>query len=325
MSSSAARTDWKIYVAGHRGMAGGAILRRLNAGGYRNVVTRTRDELDLTDLAATRAFLAEERPDYIFVAAAKVGGILANATWPADFIRENLAIELNLVEAAHRAGVQRLMFLGSSCIYPRAAPQPIKESALLTGPLEPTNQPYALAKIAGIEMCNAYHRQYGVDFRAVMPTNLYGPHDNFDLLNSHVLPALLRKFHEGKLTGAERVAVWGSGQPRREFLHVDDLATACLFVQDLAPEQWAALPHPYVNVGCGVDVSIGEVAQEIRDVVGFRGELEFDRSKPDGAPRKLLDVSLLKSLGWSASIPLRRGLEETYAWFLQHVAGISAL
>jgi len=315
----------RIFVAGHRGMVGSALVRALHQRGGAELLLRTRDQLDLTDQAQVRAFFATERIDQVYIASARVGGILANDTYRADFIYQNLAIECNLIHEAWRTGVGRLLFLGSSCIYPRAAPQPIKESALLTGPLEPTNQPYALAKIAGIEMCNAYHRQYGVDFRAVMPTNLYGPHDNFDLLNSHVLPALLRKFHEGKLTGAERVAVWGSGQPRREFLHVDDLATACLFVQDLAPEQWAALPHPYVNVGCGVDVSIGEVAQEIRDVVGFRGELEFDRSKPDGAPRKLLDVSLLKSLGWSASIPLRRGLEETYAWFLQHVAGISAL
>jgi len=314
----------RIFVAGHRGMVGSALVRALRQRGGAELLLRTRDQLDLTDQAQVHAFFAAERIDQVYIASARVGGILANDTYRADFIYQNLAIECNLIHEAWRSGVGRLLFLGSSCIYPRAAPQPIKESALLTGPLEPTNQPYALAKIAGIEMCNAYHRQYGVDFRAVMPTNLYGPHDNFDLLNSHVLPALLRKFHEGKLTGAERVAVWGSGQPRREFLHVDDLAAACLFVQDLAPEQWAALPYPYVNVGCGVDVSIGEVAQEIRDVVGFRGELEFDRTKPDGAPRKLLDVSLLKSLGWSASIPLRRGLEETYTWFLQHVAGVSA-
>ncbi len=310
----------KVFVAGHRGMVGSALVRALQRCGDVELLLRTREQLDLTDQAQVRAFFADERIDQVYIAAARVGGILANDTYRADFIYQNLTIECNLIHEASRAGVGRLLFLGSSCIYPRDAPQPMRESALLTGPLESTNQPYALAKIAGIEMCDAYRRQYGVDFRAVMPTNLFGPHDNFDLLSSHVLPALMRKFHEGTRRDAARVTVWGTGQPRREFLHVDDLAEACLFVMDLGPEKWAAIPYSYVNVGCGSDISIAEVAREISDIVGFQGKVEFDETKPDGAPRKLLDVSLLKSLGWSARIPLRRGLEETYAWFLRNVA-----
>jgi GDP-L-fucose synthase len=314
----------RIFVAGHRGMVGSALVRALQQRGGAELLLRTREELDLTDQAQVRAFFATERIDQVYLAAARVGGILANDTYRADFIYQNLAIETHLIHQAHLARVEKLLFLGSSCIYPRTAAQPMSEAALLTGPLEPTNQPYALAKIAGIEMCDAYRRQHGADFRAVMPTNLYGPQDNFDLQASHVLPALLRKFHEGKRSGAPQVTVWGSGTPRREFLHVDDLAAACLFVMDLPRERWNALPQPWLNVGCGSDISIAEAAREIREVVGYQGGLEFDRGKPDGAPRKLLDVSRLSALGWSASIPLRRGLEETYAWFLRNEAAASA-
>lgn len=309
----------RIFVAGHRGMVGSALVRALAKRGA-ELVLRTREELDLTDQAQVRAFFATQKIDQVYLAAARVGGILANDRYRAEFIYQNLAIETHLIHEAYRAGVQRLLFLGSSCIYPRAAPQPMSEAVLLTGPLEPTNQPYALAKIAGIEMCDAYRRQHGADFRAVMPTNLYGPQDNFDLNGSHVLPALLRKFHEGKRNSAPSVTVWGSGTPRREFLHVDDLAAACLFVMDLGRERWNALPQPWLNVGCGEDLSIAELAQRVREVVGYQGTLEFDRSKPDGTPRKLLDVSRLSALGWSAAIPLRRGLEETYAWFLANEA-----
>lgn len=301
----------RIYVAGHRGMVGSAIVRRLREEGFERIVTRARTELDLTDARAVDAFFAEERPEYVFLAAAKVGGILANATCPAGFIRENLAIELNVIEAAHRHGVKKLLFLGSSCIYPRHAPQPIKEEYLLTGALEPTNQPYAIAKIAGIELCRSYRRQYGADFISVMPTNLYGPNDDFDPRTSHVLPALIRRFHEAKERGDEAVVVWGSGRPRREFLHVDDLADACVFLM----ERYSA--EEPINVGVGKDMSIASLAELVREVVGYEGEIRFDPSKPDGTPRKLLDVGRLHSMGWRARIPLREGIERTYRWYLE--------
>lgn len=301
----------RIYVAGHRGMVGSAIVRRLREEGFERIVTRARTGLDLTDARAVDAFFAEERPEYVFLAAAKVGGILANATCPAGFIRENLAIELNVIEAAHRHGVKKLLFLGSSCIYPRHAPQPIKEEYLLTGALEPTNQPYAIAKIAGIELCRSYRRQYGADFISVMPTNLYGPNDDFDPRTSHVLPALIRRFHEAKERGDEAVVVWGSGRPRREFLHVDDLADACVFLM----ERYSA--EEPINVGVGKDMSIASLAELVREVVGYEGEIRFDPSKPDGTPRKLLDVGRLHSMGWRARIPLREGIERTYRWYLE--------
>jgi GDP-L-fucose synthase len=308
------KRDSRIYVAGHGGLVGSALVRRLAAGGYTNLVTRTRAELDLEDGAAVARFFEAERPEHVFLAAAKVGGILANSTYPGDFIRANLAIQLNVIEAARRTGVEKLLFLGSSCIYPRLAPQPIKEEYLLTGPLEPTNEAYAIAKIAGIKLCEAYNRQHGTRFVSVMPTNLYGPGDNFDLQGSHVLPALLRKFHEAKESGAPSVSVWGSGTPRREFLHADDMADACVHLVQRgdAPD--------LVNVGVGEDVTIAEVAGIVRDVVGYDGEIDFDRSKPDGTPRKLLDVSVLTGLGWRARIGLREGLASTYAWFRSHVA-----
>jgi nucleoside-diphosphate-sugar epimerase len=300
-------------------MVGAAILRQLKQQG-RDVITRTHSELDLTDQAATRAFMQAARPDVVILAAARVGGIWANATYPASFIHENIAIEANVIHEAYRAGVQRLLFLGSSCIYPRLSPQPIPESALLTGPLEPTNEPYAIAKIAGIKLCESYNIQYGTDYRSVMPTNLYGPGDNFHPLNSHVLPALLWRFHEAVRQGQEQVTVWGSGEPRREFLHVDDMAEACLFVLDTAREDHEAHTEPmasHVNVGTGSDVSIAELAHLIADVTGFTGRIAFDRSKPDGTPRKLLDVSRLARLGWRARRELHSGLAETYRWFLR--------
>jgi len=300
----------KTYIAGHRGLVGAAILRRLQGEGFEDVITRTRAELDLTDARAVEGFFAAERPKYVFLAAAKVGGILANATYPADFLRENLAIELNVIEAAYRYGTKKLLFLGSSCIYPKFAPQPMKEEHLLTGELEPTNEPYAIAKIAGIKLCQAYREQYGVDFISAMPTNLYGPNDNFDPRNSHVLPALLRRFHEAKERGEPEVVVWGTGRPRREFLHVDDLADACLFLMDNYSGR-----EP-VNVGVGEDVSIRELAELVREVVGYEGRISFDVTKPDGTPRKLLDVSKMRGLGWEAEIPLREGVEQTYRWFV---------
>ena len=311
----------RIFVAGHRGMVGGAILRRLRARGGDEPIVRTRAELDLTDQAAVEAFFQAERPEVVILAAAKVGGIHANDTYPADFIYENLMIQANVIHAAFRAGVMRLMQLGSSCIYPRAAPQPMAEDALLTGPLEPTNEPYAIAKIAGIKLCESYNRQHGTDYRSVMPTNLYGPGDNFHPTNSHVLPALIRRIHEAKETGAERVTIWGSGTPRREFLHVDDMAAAALHVLDLPREDYAAATRPmlsHVNVGTGEDVSIAELAALVAEVVGYAGRLEFDRTKPDGAPRKLMDVTTLDRLGWRATIPLREGVAGTYRWFLDH-------
>lgn len=299
----------RTYVAGHRGLVGSAILRRLEAEGFENLLTRTRSELDLSDPRMVDAFFAAERPEYVFLAAAKVGGILANMTFPADFLRENLAIELNVIEAARRHGAKKLLFLGSSCIYPKFAPQPMKEEHLLTGELEPTNEPYAIAKIAGIKLCEAYRRQHGKDFISAMPTNLYGPGDNFDLKNSHVLPALIRKFHEAKERGESEVVVWGTGRPRREFLHVDDLADACLFLMDNYSGEEA------VNVGVGEDVSIEELASLVRKIVGYEGRIVHDTTKPDGTPRKLLDVSKLAGLGWQARIPLEKGIRQTYVWF----------
>ncbi len=303
----------KIYVAGHRGLVGSAIMRRLAAGGYTNIITRTHAELDLTDQAAVRNFYAAEKPDYVFLAAARVGGIHANNTYPADFIYQNLMIESNLIHEAHRNKAKKLLFLGSSCIYPKFAPQPMKEEHLLTGALEPTNEPYAVAKIAGIKMCSAYNRQYGTNFISVMPTNLYGPGDNYDLENSHVLPALIRKMHEARTTGAAEAVVWGTGTPRREFLYSDDLADACVFLME---KHDAANIGEFVNIGVGHDVTIREVAQTVADVVGFTGKLIFDTSKPDGTPQKLLDVGRLSALGWSAKTDLRTGLALAYQDFL---------
>ena len=301
------KPDAKIFVTGHRGMVGSALLRRLQALGYSNLVTRTRAELDLLDQRAVHAFLDDVRPDYIFIAAAKVGGIQANDRLRADFLYENLVIEANLIHGAHRADVQRLMFLGSSCIYPRDCPQPIREDYLLTGPLEPTNEPYAIAKIAGIKLCESYNRQHGRQYVSVMPTNLYGPNDNYDLATSHVLPALIRKAHEARERGDAELVVWGSGTPMREFLHVDDLADACVHLMGQDYD------GPLVNVGSGTDVTIRELAQTVMDVVGFEGRIVFDRSKPDGTPRKLLDVSRLAALGWRARIGLRDGIQAAYA------------
>jgi GDP-L-fucose synthase len=297
----------RIFVAGHRGMVGSALCRRLAAGGYTNLLTRTRAELDLLDQAAVHRFLGNERPDYLFIAAAKVGGIQANDTFRADFLYQNLVIEANLIHGAHLAGVQRLMFLGSSCIYPRDCPQPIREEYLLTGPLEPTNEPYAVAKIAGIKLCETYNRQYGRRYTSVMPTNLYGPNDNYDLATSHVLPALIRKAHEAKRRAEAEFVVWGTGTPKREFLYVDDLADACVHLMELDVE--SAL----LNVGTGTDVTIRELAETVMDVVGYRGRIVFDRSKPDGTPRKLLDVSRLEALGWKARTDLRTGIARAYA------------
>ena len=298
--------DSKIFVTGHRGMVGSALVRRLQAGGYTNIITRSRQELDLLSQAAVQQFLADEQPDYIFIAAAKVGGIYANNTYRADFIYQNLMIEANLIHGAHIAGVQRLMFLGSSCIYPRDCPQPIKEEYLLTGALECTNESYAVAKIAGIKLCEAYNAQYGRQYVSVMPTNLYGPNDNYDLETSHVLPALLRKAHEAKLRGDKELVVWGTGTPRREFLYVDDLADACVFLME---QRFAG---SLLNIGTGQDVTIRELAETIMDVVGFEGRIVFDASKPDGTMRKVLDVSLLNAQHWQASKSLPAGIADTY-------------
>jgi GDP-L-fucose synthase len=320
-------THDKIYVAGHRGLVGTAILRNLRGQGYTNVCTRAHAELDLTDQAATDEFFAQQQPAYVFLAAARVGGILANHTYPAEFIRDNLAIQTNIIHAAWQSGVSRLMFLGSSCIYPKMAPQPMREDRLLTGPLEPTNRPYALAKIAGIEMCWSYNRQYGTRYLAVMPTNLYGPGDNYDLHNSHVIPALIRKFHEAKVNGARQVVVWGSGTPRREFLYSEDMAGACVYLMNLPDALFGRLlgsdetvsgifEPPLLNIGVGEDVTIAELSELVRQAVGFTGEIVFDPSKPDGTPRKLLDVSRLNALGWKASNTLQAGLVKAYADFL---------
>ena len=306
--------DDPVFVAGHRGLVGSAIVRRLRAGGHRNLLTATRDELDLRDQAAVRSWLEEYRPRAVHLVAGTVGGILANSTRPAEFLYDNLMIHANVVEAARHVGVEKLLYLGSSCIYPRLADQPIVEPALLTGPLEPTNEAYAVAKIAGIKMCDAYRAQYGCDFVSAMPTNLYGPNDNFDLQSSHVLPALIRKFDDARLAGETRVTVWGTGRPRREFLHVDDLADACVFLMERYDE-----PGP-INVGYGEDVAIAELAEMVRDVVHPEAEIDFDTSKPDGTPRKLLDSSRLQQLGWQPSIPLAQGVASTYEWYLEHVA-----
>ncbi len=313
----------KVYVAGHRGMVGSAIVRRLAADGCARLVLRGHDELDLADQAQVRGFFEAERPDYVFLAAARVGGILANRDHPAQFIYENLAIAANVAHAAHRCSTRRLLNLGSSCIYPREAPQPIPEEALMTGALEPTNAAYAHAKIAAIKLCESYNREYGTDFRSLMPTNLYGPRDNFDLQSSHVVPALIRKFHEARRTRAPAVEIWGTGRPRREFLHVDDLADACLFLMSLPAEALRAVTEPdrsHVNVGCGEDLSIAELATTIGRIVGFEGGISFNPRYPDGTPRKLLDVSRMRALGWTARRKLDEGLAETYRWYLDHVA-----
>ena len=306
------RKDETIFVAGHRGMVGSAIHGKLRADGFTTVIGRTRRELDLLDRAAVRAFFEKERPSIVVDAAAKVGGILANNEQPVEFLLQNLTIQNNLIEAAADFGTRKLLFLGSSCIYPKMAPQPIPESALLTGPLEPTNDAYALAKIAGIKLCQSYAREYGKNFISGMPTNLYGPHDNYDLHNSHVLPAFIRKVHEAKKSGAKSITVWGTGTPRREFLHTTDLAEACLFLLEHYDEP------DLVNIGCGEDVTIRELAETVCDVLGFDGKLEFDTSKPDGTPRKLLDISKIKSLGWSPRISLREGIADAYRWFREN-------
>jgi len=315
----------RIYVAGHRGLVGSALVRRLRTGGYSNLVVRSHEELDLTERQAVREFLQRERPEYIFIAAAKVGGILANSTYPAEFIAQNLMIEANVIHEAYQAGVTRLLCLGTSCIYPKHAPQPIKEEYLLTGPLEPTNRPYAVAKISGIEMCWAYNRQFGTRFLAVMPTNLFGLGDRYDLQNSHVLPALMRKMHEAKTSGAAEVVIWGSGTPRREFLYSDDAADACVFLMNLPENQLESIVTdeempPILNIGYGQDITIREAAELIAEVVGFKGRLVFDASKPDGTPRKLLDISRLRALGWAPRTSLREGLIKAYQDFSENVA-----
>lgn len=302
-------SDAKIYVAGHNGMVGSALVRRLRGGGYSNLITRTRRELNLLDQSAVLDFMKSEKPDYLFLAAAKVGGIHANNVQRADFIYQNLVIETNIIHAAYTAGLRRIMFLGSSCIYPRDCPQPMREEYLLTGPLEQTNEPYAIAKIAGIKMCESFNRQYGTHYVSVMPTNLYGPEDHFDLENSHVIPALMRKIHEANVTRARRVNVWGTGRVRREFLHVDDLADACVRLME------QGVGDGIFNIGTGEDVTIRELAELIRDVVQFDGELVFDPTRPDGTPRKLLDVSRMQALGWRARIALPQGLSEVYQWY----------
>lgn len=312
----------KIYVAGHRGLVGSAIMRKLAAIGCKNIITRTHAELDLTNQQAVTEFFATEKPEYVILAAAKVGGILANNNYPAEFIHDNLAIQTNVIHQAWKQGVQHLLFLGSSCIYPRECPQPMKEEYLLTGELEPTNRPYALAKISGIEMCWSYNRQYGTQYLAVMPTNLYGPGDNYDLEKSHVIPALIRKMHDAKLANKDTVSIWGSGTPKREFLHSDDMAAACIHLLTMDADKYTALLNddqpPLINIGTGVDVTIRELAELVQEVTGFAGQLKFDASKPDGTPRKLQDVSKLHALGWKESYALRDGLKDAYQWFLEH-------
>jgi GDP-L-fucose synthase len=315
-------TSARIFVAGHRGLVGSALLRTLKKNGYRNLILRTHAELDLTVGTDVARFFASEQPEYVFLAAAKVGGILANSTYPADFVRENLAIQWNIIQHSYAASVKRLLFLGSSCIYPRLALQPIKEEYLLSGPLEPTNRPYAVAKIAGIEMCWSYNRQYGTRYLAAMPTNLYGPGDNYDLNSSHVIPALIRKIAEAREHGDSPLTLWGSGTPRREFLYSEDMADACLFLVNLPDEQFVQMASneqapPLINVGWGEDVSIRELAAMIADIIGFKGTISWDTSKPDGTPRKLLDVSRLRRLGWQPSVSLRQGLELAYGSFCQ--------
>ena len=305
----------KIYIAGHNGLVGSAIKRKLEQAGYTNLVCRTSSELDLRNQTAVAEFFAEERPESVFLAAARVGGIYANSTYPAEFIYDNLAIQTNIIHSAYRYGAKKLLFLGSSCIYPKFAPQPIKEEHLLTGILEPTNEPYAIAKIAGIKMCESYNRQYGTNFISVMPTNLYGPDDNFDLENSHVLPALIRKVHEAKVQGRNEVEVWGTGNPKREFLYVDDLADACVFLMENRNYNDIG---SFVNIGTGEDLTIRELAFLVKTVVGYTGDLVFDRSKPDGTPQKLLDVARINALGWRASTPLEQGIRLTYKWFVEN-------
>ena len=311
----------KIYVAGHRGMVGSAIVKQLTEAGYQRIVVRSHAELDLTDQSAVRDFMQQQKPDYVILAAAKVGGIHANNVYPAEFIYQNLMMEANIVHQAWAAGCRQLLFLGSSCIYPKLAAQPMQESALLTGVLESTNEPYAIAKIAGIKLCESYNRQYGSDYRSVMPTNLYGQNDNFHLDNSHVIPAMLRKFHDAKTTQSPTVTLWGTGKAMREFLHVDDMAAACLHVMGLGKEHYQSCTEPmlsHLNVGTGEDVTIRELAETIRQVVGYQGGIVWDTSKPDGTPRKLMDVSKLKSLGWQPQIALTDGLAGTYRWFIEH-------
>lgn len=308
--------DASVFVAGHRGLVGAAIVRRLQAAGFCNLVLRDRHELDLTQQAAVDAFFAEAHPQYVFLAAAKVGGILANDTYPADFLRENLAIEVNVIHAAYRHATQKLLFLGSSCVYPKHAPQPMPEECLLTGPLEPTNEWYAIAKIAGLKMCQAYRRQYGFNAISVMPTNLYGPGDNFSLKSSHVLPALIRKFHEAKQSGAEEIEIWGTGTPRREFLHVDDLADACLFLMERYEDE------RLINIGWGLDVSVAQLAELVAKTVGFQGRLRFNTAMPDGTPRKLLDVARLRALGWRPQVSLEDGIARTYAWYVESLGSV---
>jgi GDP-L-fucose synthase len=320
------QTMTKVYVAGHRGMVGGAILRQLQArqtaGEPLELITRTRPELDLSSQNAVAGFMQDTRPDVVILAAARVGGIMANNTYPAEFIYENMMIQCNVIHQAFAAGVPRLLQLGSSCIYPKLAAQPMSEDALLTGPLEPTNEPYAVAKIAGIKLCESYNRQHGVDYRSVMPTNLYGPGDNFHPDNSHVLPGLMRRFHEATQAGADSVTIWGTGTPRREFLHVDDMAQASLFVMDLDPATYAANTHPmlsHINVGTGTDIAILELAHKMAAITGFRGEILTDTSKPDGTPQKLMNVDRLAVMGWTAGIDLDAGLEQTYSWFIDNL------
>jgi GDP-L-fucose synthase len=314
----------RIFIAGHRGLVGSAIWRQLERTGYNNLLLRTHAELDLMNGSAAARFFAEERPDYVFLAAAKVGGILANNTYPADFIRDNLEIQTNVIDAAWHSGVKRLLFLGSSCIYPKLCPQPIKEEYLLTGPLEPTNRAYSLAKIAGIEMCWAYNRQYGTQFLAAMPTNLYGPGDNFDLNKSHVLPALIRKAAEAKATGEKKITVWGTGAPRRELLYSDDLAEACVFLMNMPDARFQTLLNseepPLINIGTGQDLTVRELAELVCRVVGFEGDLEFDTTKPDGTPQKLMDVSRIHALGWRAQTALEEGIRLTYEWGKESLA-----
>ena len=302
----------KIYLAGHRGLVGSAISRKLRAEGYNNLVLKTKDELDLMDQSAVALFFKKTKPEYVFLAAAKVGGILANNTYPAQFIYENLQIQNNIIHQSYLNGVKKLLFLGSSCIYPRECPQPIKEEYLLTGPLEPTNEPYALAKIAGLKMCQSYNRQYGTNFISVMPTNLYGPNDNFDLDDSHVLPALIRKFHEGKINSSPTVVVWGTGSPKREFLHIDDLADACVFLMNNYNDS------EIINIGTGVDITIKKLAELIKNIIDYKGEINWDTTKLDGTPRKLLDVSKVESLGWRHKIGLETGIKMTYEWYLKN-------